>query len=106
MFSKIHEFIDFVREQGVVGLAIGFILGGSARNLVSALVDDILDPFLGLLLLHRTENLAQAKFVIGSAEFLWGDFLTKLIDFLLLALVVYIVFRSLKLEEMLDKKKK
>ena len=43
-------FINFIREQGVVGLAVGFILGGAVSNLVSSLVEDIINPFLSVIM--------------------------------------------------------
>ena len=41
-------FIDFIREQGVIGLAIGFILGGAVSKVVTSLVNDIISPVIGL----------------------------------------------------------
>jgi large conductance mechanosensitive channel len=40
-------FLNFIREQGVVGLAVGFILGGSVSKVVTSLVTDIINPVLG-----------------------------------------------------------
>jgi len=54
------DFIDFIRKQGVVGLAIGFILGGAVSNLVSALVQDVINPVIGIFL-GPVGNLAYAK---------------------------------------------
>lgn len=95
--------MDFIREQGVIGLAVGFILGGAVSNLVSALVDDIINPLLGLIL-GAAEGLATASLKIGTAELMWGHLLTVLIDFIIIALVVYYGVRALKLDQ-LDKKK-
>lgn len=101
-------FLDFIREQGVVGLAVGFILGGAVSKVVSALVEDIINPILGVVL-GSTEGLAEASITIGSgakaATILWGDFATVVIDFLVVALVVYYGVKGLKLDQ-LDKKKK
>lgn len=96
-------FLDFVREQGVVGLAVGFILGGAVSKLVSALVEDIISPILSIGL-NNIENLQEAYIQIGSAKIMWGDFLNVLIDFLVIALVVYYGVKLLKLDK-LDKKK-
>lgn len=96
-------FLDFVREQGVVGLAVGFILGGAVSKLVSALVEDIISPILSIGL-NNIENLQEAYIQIGSAKIMWGDFLNVLIDFLVVALVVYYGVKLLKLDK-LDKKK-
>lgn len=96
-------FLNFVREQGVVGLAVGFILGGAVSKLVSALVEDIINPILAVGL-NNVANLKDAYFQVGSARILWGDFLNVLIDFIIIALVVYFGVKLLKLDK-LDKKK-
>jgi large conductance mechanosensitive channel len=97
-------FLDFVREQGVVGLAVGFILGGAVSKVVSALVDDIINPLVGLLI-GRAENLSVATFNIGAAAIPWGDFVSILIDFIIVALVVYFGVKWLRLDKV-DKEKK
>ncbi len=96
-------FLDFIREQGVLGLAIGFILGGAVSKVVSALVADIINPFLGFFL-GLAGNLKDSSFSIGSAKILWGDFIMNIIDFLVIALVIYIGFKILKFNK-LDKKR-
>ncbi len=96
-------FINFIREQGVVGLAIGFILGGAVSKVVSALVTDIINPLLGLIL-GTTEGLKTASFGIGSNQILYGDLISVLIDFIVIALVVYFGFKALGIEK-LDKAK-
>jgi len=96
-------FIDFIREQGVVGLAVGFILGGAVSKLVSSLVEDIISPILALGL-SNVENLQNAYIQVGAAKIMWGNFLNILIDFIVIALVVYLGVKLLKLDK-LDKKK-
>lgn len=96
-------FIDFIREQGVVGLAVGFILGGAVSKVVSALVTDIINPLLSAAL-GSTDGLKLAYFSVGSARILYGDLLSVVIDFLVVALVVYFGVKAIGLEK-LDKKK-
>lgn len=96
-------FLNFIREQGVVGLAVGFILGGAVSKLVSALVTDLINPILGIIL-GAVGNLKDAYLQLGPAKILWGDFLATLIDFLVIAFVVYFGVKVLKLDR-LDKKK-
>jgi large conductance mechanosensitive channel len=96
-------FVDFIREQGVVGLAVGFILGGAVSKLVASLVADIINPFLGLVL-GAAGNLNDAYLIIGSAKVMFGSFVATVIDFLVVALVVYYGVKLLKLDR-LDKKK-
>lgn len=97
-------FINFVREQGVVGLAVGFILGGAVSKVVSAFVSDIINPLLSIFL-GATKDLKNISFSIGSVQILYGDFLSILIDFIIISFVVYFVFKALGIEK-LDKPKK
>lgn len=96
-------FIQFIREQGVMGLAVGFILGGAVSKLVSSIVTDLINPLLGLLI-GKLGNLENAYLAIGSSKLMWGDFLSTLIDFVVVALVVYFGVSVLKLDK-LDQKK-
>jgi len=96
------DFIDFVKKQGVVGLAIGFILGGAVSKVVSALVEDIINPLIGIFL-GKIGNLSNLALRIGSAYITFGHFISILIDFVIVALVVYAGFKYLKLDK-LDKK--
>lgn len=96
-------FLEFIREQGVIGLAVGFILGGAVGKLVTALITDLINPILGLIL-GVAGGLASASFSIGKVTFMYGDFISVLIDFAVIAAVVYFGVRGLKLDK-LDKKK-
>ncbi|MFA5095184.1 MAG: MscL family protein [Candidatus Paceibacterota bacterium] len=96
-------FIDFIREQGVVGLAIGFILGGAVSKVVSALVTDIINPILSIII-GVTGELKTASFGMGSVQILYGDLISVVIDFLIVAFVVYFGFKILRIEK-LDKPK-
>ena len=92
-------FVDFIREQGVVGLAVGFILGGAVSKVVTALVNDIVNPILGAVL-GSTAGLKSMT--LGPV--LLGDFVTVLIDFIFIAAVVYFVVKGLGFDR-LDKPK-
>lgn len=97
------DFIEFIRSQGVVGLAVGFILGGAVSKVVASLVGDVINPLLGVLF-GATDNLRNAALQIGSSKIMWGSFLTTLIDFLIVAFVVYFGVKKLGVER-LDQKK-
>ena len=92
-------FMSFIREQNVVGLAVGLILGTAAKGLIDVLIDKIFMPPLGLLL-GSTEGLKGWTIPLGNtgAAIGIGEFLSVLIDFLVLALVIYIVIKALKLD--------
>lgn len=96
-------FVDFIREQGVVGLAVGFVLGGAVSKVVAALVTDIINPLLGMAM-GAVGDLKSASFGIGSAQILYGDLISVVIDFIVVALVVYFGVKIIGLDK-LDKKK-
>ena len=95
--------MSFIREQGVVGLAVGFILGGAVSKVVAALVEDVINPLVGILL-GKAGDLSSASWEVGGAQIMWGDFVVTLIDFIIIALVVYVGVKLLKVDT-LDKKK-
>ena len=92
-------FLEFIRSQGVVGLAIGFILGGAVGKVVASLVNDIVLPLLALIL-GSTEGLKELAY-LGIQ---YGAFFTTLLDFVIIAAVIYFVFKRLGIEK-LDKPK-
>lgn len=96
-------FLEFIREQGVIGLAVGFVMGGAVSKVVSSLANDIINPVLGILL-GAAGNLSDAKWQVGGAEVAWGKFVSVLIDFAVIALVVYFAVKLLGIDR-LDKKK-
>jgi len=96
-------FMEFIREQGVVGLAVGFILGGAVSKVVTSLVDNIINPLLGVAM-GAAGNLNESHLEIGQVKILWGSFINSTVDFLVIALVVYFGVKLLKLDK-LDKKK-
>lgn len=94
-------FLEFIRTQGVVGLAVGFILGGAVSKLVTSLIENVINPILSVVL-GAASGLAVATFAIGPVVLKWGAFLTTLIDFAVIAAVVYFGVKGLGLEK-LDK---
>jgi len=96
-------FLDFIREQGVVGLAVGFILGGAVSKVVASLVSDIINPVIGIGL-GAVGNLKDAALTIGPARIMVGSFVSTIIDFTVIAFVVYYGVKGLGLTK-LDKPK-
>ncbi len=97
--SFVTEFVDFLQTFGVRGLAIAFIIWAAASTLVSALVSDLVNP-------HRTRlpsaNLASLHDTLTApvsqkpTVFLYGDFVSKIINFTIIALVVFAMYKQLK----------
>lgn len=99
MFKTFTEFLVFVRGQGVIGLTIGFILGGSVSKLVASFVNDLVQPVVGMIF-GSTEGLAALHY----KSIMWGQFLSVFIDFMVVAAVVFFGFKLLGLEK-IDVKK-
>jgi len=92
-------FMNFIKEQNIVGLAVGLVLGTHAGALVNSLINNVFMPPLGLLLGSK-EGLVGWTIPLGDtgAEMALGAFLNDLINFIILALVIYIVIKALKLD--------
>ena len=100
-------FIDFLREQSVVGLAIGLVIGTQTKALADQLIASFINPLIGLVLPGRGA-LDQKVFVLHlndkSADFAWGSFVAVSLSFITTATVVYVVFKMLKLDKLTKKK--
>ena len=112
-FAK--EFKEFISRGNVLDLAIGVIIGGAFGKIVSSLVDDIIMPFIGLLTGgvdftqkyialdgNTYESLAKAK--ESTAVFAYGNFIQNIVDFLIIALVIFIVIKNVNKVQSLGKK--
>jgi len=96
----VKEFMDFLQTFGVVGLAIGFVIGVASSAVVNSLVKDLINPIVGLVL--PTGNLSSLNATITSpvsgkpSVFLYGDFISQIIYFVIIAFVVFIMYKQLK----------
>ena len=88
-----EEFMDFLNKYGVVGLAIAFIIGGAAGRLITALVADLLMPIIAVLI--PGGDWRTTVFQAGPVKFLLGDFVGALIDFIIIAFVVFLLSKQL-----------
>src|SRR3990167_2796000 len=79
-------FFQFMREQGVMGLALGFILGTGVSKVVMSFSADIINPLIALFL-GSPDRLET--FAIGSVKI--GSFLANIVDFIIIACVVYLL---------------
>lgn len=101
--EQFKGFLDFVRTQGVVGLAVGLILGGAVTALVGSIVKNLVNPIIGLLL-GKARDLATYQLDILGATITYGQFLLDLINFVVIALIVYFGVKKLGFDR-LDKPK-
>ncbi len=96
--EKLGGFFEFIRQQGVIGLAVGIILGNSVRDVVNALIADFISPMIGLML-GFAGNLKDAQVHIGPVSILWGHFVSVVIDFAIVAAVIYFVVKGFKFDK-------
>ncbi len=96
------EFMDFLNEYKVIGLAVAFIIGAAATTLVQSLVNNILMPIITPFI--PGGQWQKAIFTIGPIAIGWGAFLAALINFAILALVVFMVAKKVLKEEKVGKK--
>jgi large conductance mechanosensitive channel len=105
--SIAKDFRDFIARGNVVDLAVGVIIGAAFGKIVSSLVADVLMPPIGLLLGkidfsqifvplngQHYENLADAR-AAKAPVMMVGSFANNIVDFLIVAFVVFLVVRSL-----------
>lgn len=85
------EFQEFISRGSVVDLAVGVIIGAAFNSLVSALTTYILNPLIGLII--GRIDLSDMKFTVFGANFLIGDFINSIINFLIIMFVVFVVVR-------------
>ena len=105
--KHVSGFMAFVREQGVVGLAVGLVLGTQVKMLVDQIVTSFINPLVGLILPGKG-TLAEKTFSLSLgdkiADFTYGAFISTFISFLAVASVIYFIVKGLRLDK-LDKKK-
>ena len=88
----LKEFKEFVMRGNVLDLAVAVIIGGAFGKIISSLVNDILMPLIGLLL--GGVNFAGLSFTVGEAVVTWGNFVQAIVDFLIVAFVIFLIIKS------------
>lgn len=98
----IQEFKQFIDEYKVMGLAVAFIIGSAATTLIKSLVDNIIMPLISPLI--PGGEWATAKLTIWKFSLGWGPALAAIINFLIIAFVVFMIAKYLFKEEKVTKK--
>lgn len=101
----IQEFMDFLQKFGVIGLAIAFVIGQASSKLVTAIVNDMVTPLIGLAM-PETGDLKAMTFSVGSSTFSYGDLIANIIDFLIIAFVVFVLYKQLSRFKLVEDKTK
>ena len=89
----LKEFRDFVNRGNVVDLAVAVIIGGAFGAIITSLVNDILMPLVGVVL--GGVDFSSLAIQVGEATILYGSFIQAIVDFLLVAFVIFLIIRSI-----------
>ncbi|MBQ2637926.1 large-conductance mechanosensitive channel protein MscL [Candidatus Saccharibacteria bacterium] len=96
----LHEFIEFIQRGSVIDLAVGIIIGGAFTSIVNSLVSDVVMPVISMII--GGFDFSNLKLTIPAyidgiepATINYGNFITAVINFLIIAFVIFILIRSI-----------
>lgn len=93
MKNFLNEFKKFIARGNVMDMAVGIIIGGAFTTIVNSLVNDIINPLLGLF---GGMNFDQLQWnITGDVVLYYGKFITAIINFLIMALVIFMLIRTI-----------
>ena len=98
----LKEFVAFLKQYGVIGLAIAVVIGGKVNTLVGSFVDNLIMPFVGMLV--PSGDWRQVVIEIGGARFGVGAFAGALLDFAIVAFLVFAFSKKVLREDVVTKK--
>ena len=100
--SLLKEFKEFLEEYKVMGIAVGIVMGLATVALVNSLVSNIIMPIIAPLI--PGGGWETATLVLGPVILSWGAFLAALINFVIIAFVVFLIAKKFMKEEKVTKK--
>lgn len=96
------EFGEFLKKYQVLGLAVAFIMGAAATKLVTSIVTDLIMPIVGII--APSGDWRSAVLQLGPAKFMIGDFIGNLIDFVIVAIVIFLIVKFIMREDATQKR--
>lgn len=92
MKKLLTEFKDFISKGNVIDLAVGVIIGAAFKTIVDSLVGDVISPVIGLI---ADTNFSDLVWQVGDVSIRYGAFLTAVINFLFMALVLFAIIKAI-----------
>ena len=89
----LKEFREFAMRGNVLDLAVAVIIGGAFGKIIASLVNDILMPLIGLAM--GGVNFSELAVVVGAAEVRYGMFIQAIVDFVIVAFVIFMIIRAM-----------
>ncbi len=102
--GMLKEFKDFAMKGNLVDIAVGFVMGAAFKSVVTSFTGGIVSPLIGLLFNSDLKDLKyiikegvadDAGKVVGEVAVLYGDFLTNVIDFIIVAFVMFMMIKGI-----------
>ena len=90
--KMVDEFRTFIARGNVLDLAVGVIIGGAFQKIVTSLTDNLISPILGCF---SEVDFSGLVFKIGKLELKYGAFLTDVINFLIMAFIVFLIVKAM-----------
>ena len=97
MKNFFNEFKKFISRGNVMDMAVGIIIGGAFTSIVTSLVNDIINPILGVFGGMNFDQLSVKLF--GEATLYYGKFLTAVVNFLIMALIVFCIVKAIRVPD-------
>lgn len=101
MKNFLQEFKAFALRGNVMDLAVGVLIGGAFQSIVSSLTENIISPILGLF---GGVDFSQYALVLGDVSIRYGAFITAVINFVIMALMVFVLVKAMNKLASLGKK--
>lgn len=92
MSKFLSEFKEFALRGNVLDLAVGVIIGGAFQGVVNSLVQDIISPIIGLF---ANQDFSNLVITIGGVQVKYGSFITALINFIIMAFVIFLIVKGM-----------
>ena len=98
----LKEFKEFATRGNIMDLAIGVVIGGAFQKIVNSLVEDVIMPFISII--TGKVDFSDMVLTIGNASIKYGNFITTIVNFLIISFSIFLVVRYLnKLNKLKDK---
>jgi len=93
-----NEFLDFLKNYNVLELAIGVVIGSAVKDLTTSIANDMIMPIIGIL--SPTGSWREIVFTVAGSDFKVGNMIGSLLNFLIVAVLVFVVIKKiLKIED-------
>lgn len=103
MKKFLKEFKEFALRGNVMDLAVGVIIGAAFQAIINSLVNDVISPLIGLV---ANTDLSYMVATVGDVEIRYGAFITAIINFIIMAIIIFLLVKGMNALAGLGKKKK